>query len=348
MASTYLRPDSPYIWISYKTSADKWRRISSGFRRDNPGDRKQAQRLAQRKTLEEMQSAPDERSYGGWAWGSSWIDVQWGDNPHGRTIKLYKKYFSRWLVYFEELGLAGPNTIHREHVLDYLSWRKRHGGGRNTAIYEIGFLAMLMDEARKRGYRSGDNPARGLMLQKERAVEKVVWSDHEIALVDATIEDLLKYEWLQVTFLMGRWQAVRLRQSAVPLSAIDFQRRVIVYPDSIVKGGHGYAQPIDPQFYERLLEIANHRASIGAATLCDIPELAGVAWRELLDDLELPHLSHHGLRATWITRAALRGIPEALTRRFVNHASQQVHEIYQKITATDLIPMLNTLALAAL
>jgi hypothetical protein len=174
-----------------------------------------------------------------------------------------------------------------------------------------------------------------------------VWADHELALVDAVTDDLFKNDWLQVTFLMGKWQAVRLRQSVVPLAGIDFRRRVIVYPDSIVKGSKGYAQPIAPQFFDKLLEIANHRASIGASTLCDVPEIPSVIWRELLDDLGLYHLSHHGLRATWITRAALRGIPEALTRRFVNHASQQVHEIYQRITATDLLPMLETLALPA-
>jgi hypothetical protein len=47
----------------------------------------------------------------------------------------------------------------------------------------------------------------------------------------------------------------------------------------------------------------------------------------------------------WITRAALGGVPESLAKRFVNHASSQVHAIYQKITATDLMPMLDALAL---
>lgn len=68
-------------------------------------------------------------------------------------------------------------------------------------------------------------------------------------------------------------------------------------------------------------------------------------WREFLDTLGLHHLCHHGLRATWITQAALRGIPESLAKRFVNHASTQVHEIYQKITATDLMPMLDAFLL---
>jgi integrase len=79
--------------------------------------------------------------------------------------------------------------------------------------------------------------------------------------------------------------------------------------------------------------------------LCEIPILPSLEWRRFLDELGLKHLVHHGLRATWITRAALCGVPESLAKRFVNHASSQVHAIYQKITATDLMPMLDALAL---
>jgi hypothetical protein len=43
MASTYYRPDSPFIWILYKSADGKWKRVNSGFRRDNLADRKQAE-----------------------------------------------------------------------------------------------------------------------------------------------------------------------------------------------------------------------------------------------------------------------------------------------------------------
>jgi integrase len=150
---------------------------------------------------------------------------------------------------------------------------------------------------------------------------------------------------MHVTFLMGLYQAVRLRQSEIPLSRIDFRRRIIDYPSDKVKGGKGYSQPIDPAFYPMLQELVAHRQSIGKSMLCEIPILPSVEWRRFLDELGLKHLVHHGLRATWITRAALAGVPESLAKRFVNHASSQVHAIYQKITATDLMPMLDALAL---
>jgi integrase len=84
---------------------------------------------------------------------------------------------------------------------------------------------------------------------------------------------------------------------------------------------------------------------MGKSMLCEIPLLPSVEWRKFLDELGLQHLVHHGLRATWITRAALAGVPESLAKRFVNHASSQVYVIYQKITAIDLMPMLDALAL---
>jgi hypothetical protein len=75
-----------------------------------------------------------------------------------------------------------------------------------------------------------------------------------------------------------------------------------------------------------------------------LTSFASLGWRRFLDGLGFRHLSHHGLRASWITKAALSGIPEAAAKRFVNHGSSAVHAIYQKITAGDLAPMLERLA----
>jgi hypothetical protein len=58
MASTYLRKDSPFIWISYKSVSGVWKNTNTGYRQDNIGDRKQAEKLAKRKTLEEMANKP--------------------------------------------------------------------------------------------------------------------------------------------------------------------------------------------------------------------------------------------------------------------------------------------------
>lgn len=273
----------------------------------------------------------------------SWIDGRWGDRSN-RTSRLYRRFFHRWLEYFEAIQVTHPAALQREQVTAYLDWRKKRGGGRNSAILEIKFLAMLMDEAISRDFAS-ENPARKLRLKRDVSPDKIPWSDLDVQRVGEELVARDKFGWMHVTFLMGLYQAVRLRQSQIPLSRIDFRRRIIDYPGDRVKGGKGYSQPIDPGFFPILQELVAHRQSNRSPLLCEIPLLASVDWRRFLDELGLQHLCHHGLRATWITRAALAGVPESLAKRFVNHASSQVHAIYQKITADDLLPMLDALAL---
>jgi integrase len=344
MASTYRRTDSPYVWIRYKDAAGKWKSSNTGYRQDNLGDRKQAERLAKTKSLEEMATKPLRISSHRWEdWVVPWITERWG-NRTNRTPLLYTNYFWRWLQYFQDIEITHPASLRREHVTGYLEWRKKRGGERNTAIHEIKFLGTLMDEAINRGYATV-NPARRLHIEKTASPEKVPWSEFEVAQVEKELAGREKFNWMHVTFLMGLYQAVRLRQSQIPLSCIDFRRRIIAYPAGKVKGGKSYSQPIDPGFYPILQELVAHRQSLGSPILCEIPLLASVQWRRFLDELGLKHLVHHGLRATWITRAALAGVPESLAKRFVNHASSQVHSIYQKITATDLMPMLDALSL---
>jgi integrase len=344
MASTYRRADSPFIWIRYKSDSGVWKSANTGYRQDNLGDQKQAELLAKRKSLEEMANKPVQGASHRWQdWGVPWIEARWG-NRSNRTPKMYTNYFWRWLEYFKEIDVTQPVALRREHVINYIEWRKKHGGGRNTAIHEIKFLGMLMDEAISRGYASA-NPARRLHLEKSAPVEKVAWSDFEVDRVGVALAERSKFGWMHVTFLMGLYQAVRLREAQIPLSRIDFQRRIIDYPSDKVKGGKGYSQPIDPAFFPILQELVAHRQFMGESHLCEIPILPSVEWRRFLDELGLQHLVHHGLRATWITRAALAGVPESLAKRFVNHASSQVHAIYQKITAADLMPMLDALAL---
>jgi integrase len=254
------------------------------------------------------------------------------------------------MSYLKEKEITQPSALKREHIDQYFDWRKRRKGGRNTAIHEIKFLKQVMDEAVRRGYANA-NPASNLKLKKSVQKEKSVWSDEEISLVMGELEQRDKFGWMHVSFLMGLYQAVRLRQSQVPISRIDFRRRLITYPGIIVKGGRPFSHPIDPDFYPILEKLVEYRRRQGKSNICDIPEGKGatppsVLWRQFLTEFGLPHLSHHGLRATWITRAALAGINEAQARRFVNHASTQVHQIYQKIQSDDLLPMLDAFALA--
>jgi hypothetical protein len=211
MASTYSRKDSPFIWIRYRTPEGKWQGKNTGFRRDNPGDRKQAKNLAQKKSLEEMISKTARTGGSAWSeWVASWINSRWGDiQKPNTTAHLYGRYLHKWLRYFEEQGITTPALFHREHIDKYLIWRGVDGAGRNSAIHEIKFLAQVFDEAIARGFIT-TNPARKLRLKPDAPAEKSVWSDDEVALVQAALEECDRYNWMHVSFLMGLHQAIRI------------------------------------------------------------------------------------------------------------------------------------------
>ena len=222
MASTYKRADSPFIWIRYKSPSGAWKSANTGYRQDNIGDHKQAERLAKRKSLEEMANKPVRVASHRWEdWGIPWINGRWG-NRSNRTPKMYTNYFWRWLDYFEEIDVTQPVALRREHVVNYLEWRKKHGGGRNTAIHEIKFLGMLMDEAISRGYASL-NPARKLHLEKFAPVEKVAWSDFEVDRVGVALAERSKFGWMHVTFLTGLWSLPSGSASSVSNSGLAYR-----------------------------------------------------------------------------------------------------------------------------
>jgi hypothetical protein len=48
-----------------------------------------------------------------------------------------------WII-SRKLRVTRPVGLRGEHVINYLEWRKKHGGERNTAIHEIKFLGFIM------------------------------------------------------------------------------------------------------------------------------------------------------------------------------------------------------------
>jgi integrase len=254
----------------------------------------------------------------------------------------------RLLKFLEESDIIAPSALRREHMMLYLQFRNKVR--RSTALQEIKLLAMVIDEAIARGYVR-DNPCRKLGIAKEEVRHKTVWTPRQVEIALEAAEEFDRFGWLHVALLLGRYQAIRLMQCRIPLECIDLSRGMIHYPAAIVKGGKGYSQLIDGALVPVLPEIMQYRASLGSRVLCSIPPVPSVLIRRFLDSLAhvdpgFESLSIHGLRATWITDAALAGVSETLAMRFTNHASREVHAIYQRITADDLRPMLDALALA--
>jgi hypothetical protein len=335
MASIYRRGNK--YWITYKGADGKWHQRSTGF----PANKlREAKRMAALQTQRESVLGPVNSA--NWEWVPGWMASRWGDSRTS-TPERYRvrwQFLQQWL---RESEIAGPRNVTRELCLNYPAWRAQRHGRRNVAIDDLKLLAMALDEAIQREY-CDRNPARKLGLKRDPRQEKRPWTPEELDLVDRTLAEREPYGWMRCTYLLGRYQSMRLRGCQVPLDCIDLQAGVIRYSANIMKGRRELIQPIDLRLQPLLTDIVAHRLSAGHMTLCDVPQMASVDWHNFLWSLGITGISHHSLRVTWISEAARKGIPESMAMRFSGHSSTLVHRLYAKFSPSDLAEVLKRLA----
>ena len=59
--------------------------------------------------------------------------------------------------------------------------------------------------------------------------------------------------------------------------------------------------------------------------------------------LNLPHLTFHCTRVTFVTRGAKQGVPQSKMMKLVNHASEEIHRVYQRLVVADVRDELNAI-----
>jgi hypothetical protein len=349
MASTYYRGD--LIWVRYKSpETGKWTDKSTGYRKSNPGDRRQAEKLRDTLTLRERTQQIAKPI--GFDWVGPWIEGRWS----GLTLRGYRIHWRHLERYLQEIGCRGPSTLTREQVLGYPKHRATKGAGANTSALELKLLGQALDEAIARKYCE-HNPARNLRLKRTAPKEKRALTDTELAKVAAIFEPCASHQyecagktwtvsrldWHHASYLLCRFQAARLMMARVPLDCIRLAERRIYFPAEIMKGRKPLTQPIDKRAIADLAEIVASRRAAGETTLASPPVLASLHWIRLLQSLGIQGASSHGFRVTWITQACLAGIQEAVAMRFVAHGSSSVHAIYLRLSAGDVEQALDKL-----
>src|ERR1700741_163106 len=166
------------IWINYKGEDGQWHSKTTGYRKSNPGERRQAELLRDKQTLRERTERPTVHA-AGWDWVDSWLESRWGSSE-ATTPKLYRsewKTLQKWLA---EIEVKGPATLRREQCQQYPQWRKKNNAEQNTAIGELKFLGQVMKEAVTRQLAQS-NPAAALGLKKASSKEKRTWTDKELS-----------------------------------------------------------------------------------------------------------------------------------------------------------------------
>lgn len=194
-----------------------------------------------------------------------------------------------------------------------------------------------MVQAIKRGY-STSNPCASLGIAKETPREKPELSDDDIALIRKQLQTLNKPEWMRVCFEIAIHQGCRLRETSLPLSKVDLEKRTIQFH---AKGGKDFTAPIHPNLIPKF----EGMKQTGQKLTCELPAMPSKHWFTFFKQIGLHKkgVCFHCTRVTVITRLIREGVPENKVKKIVNHASTEVHRIYQRLGVEDVRASLDAL-----
>src|SRR5579872_5991144 len=217
MASIYKKSNSPLWWVQFNDAEGKRRNKSTGLRTDSPSDTIKARALRAELEAKELNRNAGELSGGAWdAWVPKYFD------RHCQSPLTLKRYRGRWswlALWLQENRLHSPRAITYRNSLEYLEWRisrkKRSGktASRNTAIWELKLLAMIMSEAVRLGHADA-NPLVSLKLRRDKPVKKPEMSDEEIRGIREALKS--EPEWMRTAFDISLHTGCRLRETRLP------------------------------------------------------------------------------------------------------------------------------------
>ena len=88
-----------------------------------------------------------------------------------------------------------------------------------------------------------------------------------------------------------------------------------------------------PSALSQLLESVKRS---GEAHTLEFPFQPSRRWQQFFIKIRKPHLCFHCLRVTYVNRLRRAGVPREAAMRLVNHASELIHQIYQRERIDDV------------
>ncbi|MEP6669682.1 MAG: tyrosine-type recombinase/integrase [Chthoniobacter sp.] len=183
-----------------------------------------------------------------------------------------------------------------------------------------------MNEAIRQGMAS-TNPSARLGLKKGPTKEKPEITDDEIAAIRSALAT--RPEWMRTCFEIAIHQGCRFAETCLPLSNVDLERNRITFH---AKGGKTFTTLL----HDALIPLFTRLRKEGHTRSFDMPAQTGREWTRFFRKIGLRHLCFHSTRVTVVTRLCRAGVTESQAMRFVGHASETIHRIYQRLRAEDV------------
>jgi integrase len=332
MAYLYRKARSPFWYVVYFDGDKKELHRSTGLRADSPNDTAKAKALRAELEAKEHHRVPVVNSEGWDTWVPKYLE------RHCQSPLTLERYLDAWkwlALWLQIQRLHSPRAITYRNALEYLDWRtsyKKKTGktvGRNTAIFELRIFSLLMSEAVRMGHADA-NPLVKLKLKHDKPAKKLELTDVEIS----EIRKALKTEpdWMQTAFDIALHTGCRLRETRLPFNCIDFVENKITFPTP--KGGEERAFSVPmPSALRPLLERickAKNKFTV------EFPFQPSRRWQQFFIKIKKTHLTFHCLRVTYVNRLRRAGVPREAAMRLVNHASELIHQIYQREKVEDV------------
>ena len=345
MASLTRDSRSPYWYLSFRKDG-RWLKKATRFRVDDASDTLEARKLCHRASEAEWEKTDRQQAAGSESAWERWVDdflVR-----HCSTEQTLGRYRGHWKIvshWLQLRGFHGPADLTYKLALEYMEWRttvkKRTGklAGWNTARHDLKVLSLALTEATRIGFIAA-NPLAKLGFKKKEAQKKPKLDDEAIQRLEAALVG--EPEWMGVAFRIALNTGCRLRETVIPLSDVDLAAGggigKITFGDP--KGGTKRAFSIPmPEALRPLFE--RLKAERRKVTL-ELPFQPSRRWQQFLKVHGLPgEWVFHCLRVTYINRLRQAGVPREDARRLVNHASEAVHQEYQREEFEDLLPYVN-------
>lgn len=333
MAYLYRKTRSPYWYIQYLDSERKKHDKSTGLRADDPNDTAKAKRLRAELEANEHGHIP---LINGAAW-DSWVPKFL--DRHCQTQATLERYTDAWkwvALWLQRERIHSPRQLTYRLAVEYVDWRttfkKRTGKvvGRNTAIFELKMLSLIMGEAVRLGHADA-NPLVSLKIRRSKPAKKPELTDAEILEIRAVLKD--EPEWMLIAFEISLNTGCRLRETRIPMSCINFSENKITFPNP--KGGEERAFSIPMP--SALKDLLRQLDSTGRKFTLDFPFQPSRRWQQFFIKIQKTHLCFHCLRVTYVNRLRRAGVPREAAMRLVNHASELIHKIYQRERVEDVM-----------